>query len=325
MKSRMAWFALLIPLLFVGSAAASSFQSQNVSLSLAGGVVSPGIQTYSLRGGQLVAAWILGNPVGPGRSFLSYSLNAVVSGLSVTGTASFDLTTHISHSPHMEVTGDIAIDAMTPAVFFPPGCTPGVDCLSEIPALFNGTGTVTLSSGGSVTTMSVNMGFESAYLNPFGGPIFFASDNGAVLVVANYSQAWIQWTDVQMGGILSGTVSGASVSGDFGMLVNSSEDLRSGQEFDHGSIAFSGMSNPALNALGSFFGHSTIPTGSSIACPGFPPGTCNLTGLQSNGFFSMNTASDGTMLGQYSTAWTTPAVAFSSSISAILIAHHGHH
>jgi len=324
MKFRMAWFALAIPLLLVGSAAAYSTSSQSVSLSLAGGVVSPGVQSYSIRGGQLAEAWILGSPVSPWNSYLQYSLNAVVSGLTVTGTASFFIMNQTSHWSPTEVKGTIVLDAMTPAVFFPLGCTPGVSCTSEIPALFNGTGTVTFYSGGSATTLSLNMGFESAYLNPFGGPIFFASSGGEIIVVAGYSQARIQWTDVQMGGVAVGTFGGSPVSGAFGMLVNSSEDLRSGFEVDQGVISFFGMSNSALDGVGAFFGHSIIPSGSAVACPGFPPGTCNLTGLQSSGFFSMTTASGGSILGQYSTTWATPAVAFSSNISGLLSSPHHH-
>ncbi len=341
MRLRSTWFAVMIlpvvMMLLLGGNLAYAAQPQNayggndshraqpqaVSLSLAGGVVSPGVQVYSLKGGQIVAAWILGNPVDSRSSVLRYSLNVVVSGLTATGTASFDLVSKTSHWTYMEVQGSVNIDAMTPAVFFPLGCTPGIDCTSEIPALFNGTGTVTLSSAGSAVTMTLSMGFESAYLNPFGGPVFFASNAGEVIVVTDYSQARIRWTGVQMGGTAVGTFGGASVSGSFGMLVNSSEDLRTGTEIDQGAISFFGMSNPALNSLGTFIGYSTIPTGSSVACPGFPAGTCNLTGLTSAGVFIMTTESGGVLAGRYATVWATPAVVFSSSISAFLSSSHG--
>ncbi|MGP8057577.1 MAG: hypothetical protein ACLP9K_08290 [Nitrososphaerales archaeon] len=257
-------------------------------------------------------------------SILHYDLSAVVSGLTVSGTASFDLKTRTSHWSYTEVKGTIEIDSMTPAVLFPLGCTPYFNCTSAIPALFNGTGTVTISSGSGVTTMGLNMGFESAYLNPFGGPVFFVSNSSEVLVIADYSQAKIQWTGVQMGGIAAGTFGGTSVSGSFGMLVNSSEDLSTGKEIDQGAIYFFGMSNPALNGFGTFTGHSTIPTGSSVACPGFPAGTCNLTGLESSGTFTMTLESGGVLSGRYTTVWATPAVVFSSNISTSTRGHHGH-
>lgn len=294
-----------------------------VSLNLIGGVMSPGTQVYSLKGGHLVAAWILGTPVDPRSSVLHYGLNVVVSGLTATGTASFDLVAKTSHRSYVEVKGTVRIDAMTPAMLFPLGCTPDLDCTGAIPALFNGTGTVTVSSGSGGTAMSLSMGFESAYLNPFGGPVFFASSSGEIFVIADYSQARIQWTDVLMGGTAAGIFGGASVSGSFGMLVNSTEDLRTGTEMDHGLISFFGMSNPALNGLGVFVGYSNIPKGSSVACPGFPQGTCNLTGLKSSGVFSMTMEAGGVLLGRYSTVWATPAIVFSSSISAFLIVSHG--
>jgi hypothetical protein len=329
MRLRTTWFAAafvpVVTLLLLGGNTAYAAQPPTVSLSLTGGVVSPGTQHYSLRGGQLGAAWIFGMPVDTKSSVLHYDLNADVSGMTVTGTVSFDLVAKTSHWSRMEVKGTITIDGMTPAVLFPLGCTPNLDCTGAIPALFNGTGTVTVSSDSGVTTMSLSMGFESAYLNPFRGPIFFASNSGEILVVAAYSQARIQWTDVQMGGTVVGTFGGVSVSGSFGMLVNSTEDLRTGTEMDRGVISFFGMSNPALNGLGVFVGHSTIPIGSSVACPGFPPGTCNLTGLESSGVFSMTTETGGVLIGRYTTVWATPAVAFSSSISAFLSSSHGRH
>ena len=307
-----------------GGNAAHAARSPTVSLNLTGGVVSPGIQSYSLRGGQLVAAWIFGTPVDLMNSILHYDLSAVVSGLTVSGTASFDLKTRTSHWSYTEVKGTIEIDSMTPAVVFPLGCTPYFNCTSAIPALFNGTGTVTISSGSGVTTMGLNMGFESAYLNLFGGPVFFVSNSSEVLVIADYSQAKIQWTGVQMGCIAAGTFGGTPVSGSFGMLVNSSEDLSTGKEIDQGAIYFFGMSNPALNGFGTFTGHSTIPTGSSVACPGFPAGTCNLTGLESSGTFTMTLESGGVLSGRYTTVWATPAVVFSSNISTSTRGHHGH-
>jgi hypothetical protein len=329
MRLRTTWFAAaflpVATVLLLGGSVAYAAQSPAVSLNLTGGVVSPGAQSYSIRGGQLGAAWIFGMPVNTKNSVLHYDLNADVSGMTVTGTASFDLVAKTSHWSRVEVKGTITIDGMTPAVLFPLGCTPNLDCTGAIPALFNGTGTVTVSSGSGVTTMSLSMGFESAYLNPFRGPIFFASNSGEILVIADYSQARIRWTDVQMGGTAVGTFGGASVSGSFGMLVNSTEDLRTGTEMDHGLISFFGMSDPALNGLGIFAGYSMIPMGPSVACPGFPPGTCNLTGLESSGVFSMTTETGGVLSGRYVTVWATPAVVFSGSISAFLGVSHGRH
>jgi len=96
-------------------------------------------------------------------------------------------------------------------------------------------------------------------------------------------------------------------------------------EKDKGSIAFLGMSDPSLNAAGSFSGYSTIPWGTHSPCTGFPPGTCNQTGLVSYGVFSQTTTSGGTISGQYATQWSVPAVGFESSVSAILTSSQWHH
>lgn len=315
--------AVFIILLVGGSAAYA--KPESISLIMTGEVLSPGNQSYSIQGGQLVSASILGSTVNPWNSVLHYSLTASVSGLSATGSATFDLSTTVSHGLHEEVKGTVAIVGMTPAVSLPLGCTAG--CTGAIPALFNGVAQVTVSSGNSMKTLTLGMAFESAYLNPFGGPIFFASAGGEVVVIAAYSQAGIRWTGVEMGGAVTGSAGGKSVSGSFMMKVNSSEDLRAGTERDRGSIAFLGMSDPSLDAAGSFSGYSTIPQGTAVPCTGtgFPTGTCNQTGLKSSGAFSQTTTNGGTILGLYTTQWTVPAVGFESSVFATLTSSQWHH
>ena len=305
-------------LLLLGGNVAIASPPQGLSLNLAGGVSFPGIQGISMQGGQLALGWVMGAPVSLRSSVLHYNLDATVSGTTVIGTASFDLIVLTPHGSHTEVAGRVDIDGMTPAVLFPLGCTFGVDCSAEIPAFLNGTGLVTVTNGEVVTTMAVSVGFESPYLNPFGGPVIIASAGGEILILASYSQARIQWTGVQMGGVATGFVGSNSVDGSFGMIVDSNEDLRTGFEMDRGSIAFFGMSDPALNSLGGFVGHSTIPKGSAVQCPGFPQGTCSLTGLESSGVFTQKTAFGGAIFGKYATDWTVPAVLFSSTISASL-------
>ena len=289
----------------------------SLSLVMTGEVLSVGSQSYSVQGGQLVSGSVLGSSLNPWNSFLQYSLTASVSGLSATGSATFVLRTTVSHGLPEVVKGAIEIVGMTPAVSLPIGCT-GSGCTGAIPALFDGEGLVTVSTGNSVQTLTLGMAFESPYLNPFGGPIFFESSGSQVVVIASYSQASIQWAKVQMGGTVSGSAGGESVTGNFGMVVNSSENLNTGTERDRGSIAFFGMSDPSLDAAGWFSGFSTIPRWTSTPCTGFPPGTCNQTGLESYGVFSQTTTSGGTISGQYTTQWSVPAVGFESIVSATL-------
>jgi len=315
-------------LLLLGGNVAYAWGPQNASLTMTGGVVSPGVEAYSMSGGQTMSALVLGTQVPTMNSQLYYSLNAMVSGLTATGSASFDFVARSSPGARMEVKGFIRINSMTPAVLFPLGCTPGAGCTSAIPALFNGIASISVTTSGGQNgnnnwnnngiTMSLPIEIESPYLNPFGGPILIATGSDEIVLVATYSQARIQWTGVQMGGSVQGTIAGASVSGSFGMVVNSAEDLVSGVEFDHGSIAFFGMSSSSDDASGTFIGFSAIPHGSTLACSGFPPGTCFETGLQSSGVFSQTTVSGQWLSGTYSTSWNVPAVTFTSSVSGTL-------
>jgi hypothetical protein len=167
--------------------------------------------------------------------------------------------------------------------------------------------------------MTLPMQFESAFLNPFGGPIFLASSGGEIFVVSTYSEARVTWTGTQLGGAVAGSLAGNPVAGSFGMTVNAVEDLKNGVEEDQGTIAFLGMSDPSLNAAGQFEGSSIIPAGSDCSAAfGLPPGTCQLTGFSSQGEFSQSAALGGSIHGEYSTQWTVPAVAFTSTVSATL-------
>jgi hypothetical protein len=320
--------AAVLALLLGSTPALADSPHTNLSLTLNGAILDAGSSTYYHVGGHLAGAYILGVPVDPSSSVLHYSLTASVSGLSVAGEASFSLASVGQDGSHNYVLGEAPIDSMVPAEEFPLGCTLGVDCTSAIPGVFLGTASVSvvtchgaLQAGHCQTLFhgDLPMQFESAFLNPFGGPIMMASDGGEVVIVATYTQSRVTWAGIQLGGTASGTLAGSPVSGQFGMTVSAVEDLRGGYELDAGSIAFLGMSQPSLNAAGGFVGRSTIPAGT--ACPpelGFPPGTCQLTGFASKGVFSMTNALGGDLKGSYSTTWTVPAVAFSSTVSATL-------
>ncbi|HEV2225762.1 MAG TPA: hypothetical protein VGR56_03040 [Nitrososphaerales archaeon] len=167
------------------------------------------------------------------------------------------------------------------------------------------------------TTLQMN--FESAFLNPFGGPIFMASGDSSLVIVASYDRARVTWDGIQMGGSVVGQLSGALVTGSFAQTVSATEDLRAGHESERGTITFSGMSNPLLNADGKFSGQSTIPPGFDCSSlPGFLPGTCQITGFHSDGHFSQKNALGNRIRGDYSVEWTAPAVAFTSTVTATL-------
>jgi hypothetical protein len=321
---------------------------QNVSLTLSGAILDSGTQHYSHSGGELTAAVVGGVPIDSSSAKTHFSIHAVVTGLTVQGNADFSLVYTDSTGAHVRIHGDAPINDMTPAEAFPLGCTPGVDCASGIPGLFLGTAAMTTqtcqrdgqsqgegdqsqnggdnsNSGGgnsnscSETSTSIPMLFESAFLNPFGGPIFMMSVDGSFMIIASYDHARVTWDGIQMGGSVVGQLSGNPVAGTFSQVVSATEDLKNGHESERGSIVFAGMSDPLLNAAGKFSGESTIPAG--VDCSGllgFPPGTCQITGFHSDGHFSQTNGLGNRIKGDYSVEWTAPAVLFTSTVSATL-------
>jgi len=349
---KLAKVAVAIALLFllVGSSPVFADSShQKVALVLLGGILDSGTQKYTHQGGEAVAALVNGVPVDLKDAEFHQSLHAVITGLTVSGTATFSLTAKSEGGASVEVDGSAPINDMIPAELFPFACTPGVDCTSGIPGIFLGTAAVTIQTcqsedqsqnggdssqnGGGQSqsgedhsksncqkqSVSMPMQFESAFLNPFGGPIFISSFDQSLLIVATYAHARVTWAGIHMGGSVVGHLSGTPVSGSFAMVVSATEDLKKGHESDKGSIVFAGMSVAALNAAGTFSGESTIPHG--IDCSGlfgFPPGTCQFTGFHSDGDFSQKNGSGGKITGEYLTEWSVPAVAFTSTVTATL-------
>ena len=313
-------------ILTLASPALADSQANSLSLSMTGLVISAGSQTYSIEGGHLVSAVVPGYSFDQTNAQVDYSVNAVVNGATVSGSATFDISAVVDGGTHYDVQGYATIVGVVPGIPFSDG--------SQIPSGFvavadvkvsschgdNGHGNGHANSGKCTTSEqpTVPMVFESSYLNPFGGPIFFGSGDGSIAVVATYTTSRVTWTGIQLGGSLSGSLAGSPVSGSFGMTVSAVEDLRGGFEVDHGTISFL-TNNPAVTGSGSFLGLSFIPKGGS-ACPplGFPPGTCLITGFSSSGVFSQTNSLGGSILGRYSTTWTAPAVFFSSSVSAIV-------
>jgi hypothetical protein len=326
----------------------------NLTLTLSGGILDSGTQHYSHSGGELAALFVNGVPVDISSAHLEYSLQAVISGFAVQGQATFSLAYSDSTGANVQIDGSAPISDMMPAEYFPFTCTPTVDCTSGIPGLFMGAATLNTqtcqangqpqgdgdesqtngdnsytgqdnsdhgdgeNSNACVQASSVlPMQFESAFLNPFGGPIFMATGDNSLIIVATYDHARVTWDGIQMGGSVSGVLSGTPVTGSFSQVVSASEDLMRGHESERGTITFSGMSNPLLNAAGKFSGESTIPQGFDCSgLLGFPPGTCQITGFHSDGHFSQTNGLGNRIKGDYSVEWTAPAVAFTSTVTA---------
>jgi hypothetical protein len=354
MKAAKVVVAIFLLLLLAGTSPVFAEDShhdshQDISLTLSGAILDSGTQHYSHSGGELVAAMVGGNPILDQSAESHFSLHAVVSGLTVQGSAEFSLEYTDSTGAHVKIHGSAPIGDMIPAEAFPLGCNPAAtptDCLSGIPGVFVGIASVTThtcqvdiqsqgdgdhsQNGGDDSNNGDNsntctktsdimaMDFESAFLNPFGGPILMSSIDGSFMIIASYDHARVTWDGIQMGGTVTGQLSGKPVTGTFAQVVSATEDLKAGHESERGTIAFAGMSDPTLNAAGKFSGRSTIPAGVDCGLPMFPPGTCQITGFHSDGHFSQTNGSGERIKGEYDVEWTAPAVMFTGTVTATL-------
>jgi hypothetical protein len=302
---------------------------QLVELSLQGLVVDSGPQNYQLSGGLIVRGSLFGVPIKSGS--LSYEMNAEVSGLSAHGISSLALRVELVNGSSVSLEAMGRINESVPATEFPLGCgqphAPG--CTSEIPALFVGLDHVSYSIGDSRQRLMLPIGIESAYLNPFGGPILLTSlesaTSPAIFIEANYSSATIHWRNVLLAGNVTGTFDSSQVSGVFSMHVRSFENLVTGVERDRGRIILSGVVPNGKPVVGTFQGISIIPpenATNSLPCsdlPGWPQGflsgTCTATGLTSMGTMNLHSGKIH-ITGTYETIWSTPAVGFMSFVNA---------
>jgi hypothetical protein len=299
----------------------SAFAAQPIPLNLQmGGIITnAGNQHYVISSGYHAAAGMVGDvPLSSAQA--KYSLDASVVGLSTFGTASLDLKAG-SQSLHADI---FIIDEM-PAAVFPLDSAFGncvTNCNSEIPLMFLGFASITIP-GASPFILPV--GIESAYWNPFGGPIVITSlesDTPFLTLLVTYNVATIDWTGVQLQGILGGAFGSEGVTGYYILTSNSHENLVVGNEQDSGTIAFAGIAVNALNAAGSYSGTTKFSLAGSVDCStltGLPEGTCTATGATSNGVFHMNGATGLKLIGSFSTMWSVPSLTTITTVSANVV------
>ena len=314
-------------------------------------ISNAGSQTYQFGGGNLVTGSLLGHTLTT--NHVHFELDATVNGLqSVAGKGYLVVTSSDGHdgggghsgghanggnggqSDKAVLSAKISITGALPAAIFPitvtsptsyANCDPSSQqCNSEIPLFFTGIATVVLDGGQD--PQQIPIAIESPYWNPFGAQILITSldspTNPAIYLVVHYNRATIDWDGVQLlGEVTAGTFGTESITGQYGQMVNSEENLVSAMESDRGNIAFVGMSDPILNAQGKFSGHTTFTLSGSFDCvPEFDPyvfqflgfhmphGTCTATGATSNGSFRMNGGQNTLISGSYQTAWSVPSL-----------------
>ena len=347
MKSRLAVgiaSALVIMLSVAGMGIFATAKPQApIALGLAGAFVNIGSQEYQSAGNNATLVSILGTQLPHSSYNFTYSVNASVLGTSVSGGARFQLNGVGPSANNTSVQGIAQLVDMVPAVGLPLtdptnplACLPS--CTSEVPGYYIGVGSIQGNlSGQAVSLQNVLVLVESAYLNPFGGPVFIGTADGSVSIAATYNSAVSQWSGVKTGGaVLDST---GNLMGQFGMTSKLTEDLFSGNETDHGQIAMSGFVTPngIFNSQGEFHGVSMIPTAiAGFDCTamanaqlnsvqGFsvllPAGTCSLTSSHSTGSFMLHSLviQGKNIKGDYSINWSVPAIGFQGSVSGRIV------
>jgi hypothetical protein len=346
--ARLGVAALFCLMLFASPAFAASPQgpsdnnrhSQQLSLNLEGLITNAGDQRYDFGGGQLLQGSLNGNALPIGQ--VSFSFSTTVHGLNANGRGS--LGTSSSHGNDGNDKNDwkhankgfsiqFTINGAVPAAIFPltpvsPGtfanCDPTAQqCSSEIPLLFTGFATVQSANNGD--PLSIPIAVESPYWSPFGGPILITSFDTppTIALVVTYSRATIMWSGVQLAGGIAGTFGTKPVTGSYNQLTFSQEDLVAGTESDAGSIGFTGMSDPTLNARGAFAGHTTFSLTGSFDCAamfGVPDLPCTATGAMSDGSFGM-IGQGATITGTYHTVWSVPSLFTQTTVMGAAIQH----
>ena len=328
MKPRLMLAAGVMLLLLFGASPAFASSPQGISaggkhsvplsLTLQGLITNAGSQAYSFGGGSVVKGSVFSTNISPGP--VDFNVYATVHGLVVSGKGFLHLSSqgdqgkkggHSDDNRGTSLSAQIQITGAVPAAYFPLNCDPTTpQCSSEIPLMF--TGVAMIESGGQDKVQQIPIAIESPYWNPFGGPIVITSLDTppTIFLVVSYHTASIQWSGVQLYGVITGTFGTETVSGSYGQGVNSQENLVSGTEFDSGTIAFADMSDPVLNAHGFFVGHTTVSLAGKEDCSGgfLPKGTCWATGATSDGLFSMIGSQVVFVSGTYHTVWSVPSL-----------------
>ncbi|TMQ00351.1 MAG: hypothetical protein E6K99_02720 [Thaumarchaeota archaeon] len=341
-KSRVSAVAsLAILLMLTGSNVAMAKPHNTLTLGLAGGFVDIGSQKYHSKGTAAVSISFNGTSI-PSSVGFSYSIDASVQGTAVSGKAHFQLggeseeeedDDNASTSP-VNVKGRVQLFDMIPAVGLPLSpsdpsnplaCLPS--CTSAIPGFYVGIADIQGSVLGTPVSLSnVTILIESAYLSPFGGPIFIGTPNGSISIAATYDSAISRWSNVQTAGfVIDGN--GTQV-GQFAMKASLTENLLNGKERDQGRVSLFGLSGDLalLNSEGKFSGKSVVPKAGSFDCTdalssqiGFtlPPKTCLATGSHSEGSHGLRGDNEKTEIqGDYSLDWNVPAIGFTGEVTA---------
>jgi len=291
-----------------------------------GAVQNLGAQTYAVSGGRVASAAIGGRALDPGAT-VTFSLNAVVGTSSIAGVTSFELHGTISGIP-VSAMGVAAITSSLPVSQTDQASAcigAGAKACGQLPVFFSGASKIAITVLGLQKVDTTVLNFENPYFNPFGAPIVLASSDGAVVIAATYDVGTIVWQGTMVGGPLVGVLGASTpVTGVLGLTSTEHEDLVAGTAVDNGTFTLGSMTPAFLGMTGVYSGTSSIPPpapGSDCSkLFGFPSGSgvCTMTGFNSSGRYVMMQGGV-SIVGRYSTVWTVPALAFTSTSAAIVV------
>ncbi|MDG7007192.1 MAG: hypothetical protein JRN06_02975 [Nitrososphaerota archaeon] len=279
-----------------------------------GAITNAGNQQYVIMGGVAAKDGVVFSAPVPAGTHVQFRLQVSVVGLSTSGSGSLSVPSGGANGRGEAGVVNIQItDAVAAQTFGN----------SEMPLFF--TGIATLGGQGP----SVPVMVESAYWNPFGGPIVIASADGtSVFLVITYSVATIDWSGVEVDSVVAGTLGSTAVTGFTTNIANAHENLVTGVEQDSGQILFYGFTSVAdgspisqLAASGSYNGLTKFTSAGGIDCSGAFGVPCFLTGASSSGQFVMHSADGALINGKYATTWSVPSTFTSTTITATVTQH----
>ena len=300
-----------------------------------GGVITnAGSQQNTLAGGQAVAdGYIFSTAIAAGTQ-VNFKLSASVAGLTTSGSGELGLSDGKGkrwgnlQGVTIKITGEVPAATFPLDFSNPDNFMCQSNCNSEIPFWFTGIASVVTQGNHGSSTQSIPILIESAYWDPLGAPIVIASadDGASIFLVLTYTTATINWTGVEVDGVLTGTYGTATVSGAYTTVTNSFENLLAGTEQDSGQISFYGFAVPQLNAKGDLKGSTTFTNAGGVDCSMQDgstgvPGTCLLTGASSAGTFNMQLSQGGKISGTYGTIWSVPSTFTATTVTATVTQH----
>ena len=302
---------------------------QSLALGIAGGVMNAGTQQYLIQqSGHVVMGSFQSLEIDTTRpNHLKYNLDATVQGTSSSGYVDFRLSAFLFGGGAIDILGNGSIVGMMAAVCLPnydmpnsDGSCPNNDT-SAVPAMFIGMMSLEVTTGGLTNSMQgVPMLFESAYMNPFGGPIVLSTADKSVQLVTTYNRATVDWSNVTDAGMVQGMLGSTPVSGTFLQIAQEHENLVNGKAQDRGVMMFSGMTTTSLDVSVTYAGSSSTPTSEAQDCTALAQVPCTSYGFQSSGHFRTSSSGQQSFLiaGSYKTMWGIPAFSFTGTMTAVV-------